>query len=81
MAPSPDVVAWVEGVNSRPPSDDGVVVEMAVVGLHVTVCEANAAVEEAVAAADDDAAEAVRVGVGDAEAVRVGVGAAEGMGD
>jgi hypothetical protein len=37
MAPSPDVVACVDGVNSRPPSEEGVVAEIAVVGFHVTV--------------------------------------------
>ena len=45
MAPSPVVAACVDGVNSRPPSDDGVVEEIAVVGFHVTVWASRAAVD------------------------------------
>ena len=37
ITPEPEVVASVDGVNSRPPSGDGVVVETAVTGLQVTV--------------------------------------------
>jgi len=80
MAPSPDVVAWVDGVNSRPPSDDGIVVEIPVVGFHVTVCGSNAAVAGADVvvgdAVGDELADETTDGVAETDRCGVGVGAA-----
>ena len=74
MVPSPEVEAWVDGVNSRPPSEDGVVEVMVVVGFHVTDCTGSAVMDglagTGAAAVADGVDEVVRVGV--AEAGRAG---------
>jgi hypothetical protein len=91
MAPSPEVVARVDGVNSRPPSDDGTVLEISVLGFHTTVCAlgavgADGVLGDATAVGEADAdALAGRVDFGDdvlgetGIAVAVGVGVALGL--
>ncbi len=58
IVPSPEVLACVDGVNSRPPSIEGVVAEMDVSGFQVTFCAASTGL----AGTDDDTAVADAVG-------------------
>lgn len=50
IVPSPEVLACVDGVNSRPPSIEGVVAEIDVSGFQVTFCAASTGL----AGTDDD---------------------------
>ena len=75
----PDVVACAEGLNSRPPSEDGVVEEIAVVGFHVTVWVSSAAVDGPAGAVDAAVADALADfdadGVAEVDRDTAGVGA------
>lgn len=58
IVPSPEVLACVDGVNSRPPSIEGVVAEIDVSGFQVTFCAASTGL----AGTDDDTTVADAVG-------------------